>query len=252
MLHCLCQQNAHVGSNDDTKQEFTNSAQKCVDVKLLGPAQWFLQMHSHQQKHKPTQHLINIATFSTLCNISMPIPNSLNMKFHYHLTSPSAKTTVQSLIMTCTFLEDNANMFPFALLYVHHLTLPTTPLQSATLQSLHLFWKFQLLCSYLAYRLPITMPIQHCQILRRRQFQSCLSCTGVCHKHCILRTNFTISSDASWQDCPDTDHSTIRFIILHNGILIKANSTMPTPIAMSNSEDKYMAACSTSSMANPH
>jgi hypothetical protein len=27
---------------------------------------------------------------------------------------------------------------------------------------------------------------------------------------------------------------------------------MPTPIAMSNSEDKYMAACSTSSMANPH
>jgi hypothetical protein len=63
-------------------------------------------------------------------------------------------------------------------------------------------------------------------------------------------TNLTISSDASWQDCPDTGHSTIRYMIFHNGILIKANSTMSTPIAVSYSEAKYMTACSTS-MANP-
>jgi hypothetical protein len=73
----------------------------------------------------------------------------------------------------------------------------------------------------------------------------------VCHQHCIPHTNFTISSDASWQDCPDTGLSSIRCMIFHNAILIKANSTMPTPIAMPNSEAKYMVACSTS-MAIPH
>jgi hypothetical protein len=35
-------------------------------------------------------------------------------------------------------------------------------------------------------------------------------------------------------------------MIFHNGALIEANSTMPTPIAMSTSEAKYMAACSAS------
>jgi hypothetical protein len=40
----------YVGSNDATKPEFTNSVRICFDVKFLGPAQRFLQMHSHQQK----------------------------------------------------------------------------------------------------------------------------------------------------------------------------------------------------------
>jgi hypothetical protein len=40
-------------------------------------------------------------------------------------------------------------------------------------------------------------------------------------------------------------------MIFHNGILIKDNASTPTPIAMSNSEAKYLAACSTT-MANPH
>ena len=40
-------------------------------------------------------------------------------------------------------------------------------------------------------------------------------------------------------------------MIFHNGALIEANSTMPTPIAMSTSEAEYMAACS-ASMATAH
>jgi hypothetical protein len=73
----------------------------------------------------------------------------------------------------------------------------------------------------------------------------------VCHQHCIPHTNFTIFSDAKWQDCPDAGNSTIRCVIFHHGILIKANSSMPTPTSMSTSEAKHMAACSTS-MTNPH
>jgi hypothetical protein len=40
-------------------------------------------------------------------------------------------------------------------------------------------------------------------------------------------------------------------MIFHSGALIKANSTMPTPVAMSTSEAKYMAACS-ATMATSH
>jgi hypothetical protein len=115
-----------------TKQKFKTSVRNRFKAKFLGPAQRFLQMHSHQQT-QPT-HLINIAPFSTLCNLTIPIPNFLNVKLYSHLSSPSAKTTVQSLIMACTFLENNTNAIPSALLYACHLTLPTTPLQSATLQ----------------------------------------------------------------------------------------------------------------------
>jgi hypothetical protein len=40
-------------------------------------------------------------------------------------------------------------------------------------------------------------------------------------------------------------------MIFHNGALIEANSTMPTPVAMSTSEAEYMAACS-ATMAAAH
>jgi hypothetical protein len=40
-------------------------------------------------------------------------------------------------------------------------------------------------------------------------------------------------------------------MIFHNGALIEANSTMPTPVEMSTSEAKYMAACS-ATMATAH
>ena len=73
----------------------------------------------------------------------------------------------------------------------------------------------------------------------------------ICHHHRIPCSNLTVFSDTSWQDCPDTGRSTVGYMIFHNGALIEANSTMPTHIAMSTSEAKYMAACS-ASMATAH
>ena len=74
---------------------------------------------------------------------------------------------------------------------------------------------------------------------------------NVCHKHRIPHSDLTIFSNASWQDCPDTGRSSVGYIIFQNGALIKANSTMHTLIAMSISEDEYMAACS-ASIATAH
>ncbi|KAI2491797.1 hypothetical protein MHU86_22765 [Fragilaria crotonensis] len=73
----------------------------------------------------------------------------------------------------------------------------------------------------------------------------------ICLHHRIPYSDLTVFSDASWQDCPDTGRSTVGYMIFYNGALIEANSTMPTPVAMSTSEAEYMAACS-ATMATAH
>jgi hypothetical protein len=42
----------YVGSNDAIKKEFEDSVCNRFDVKFLGPAKWFLQMHIHQHQHR--------------------------------------------------------------------------------------------------------------------------------------------------------------------------------------------------------
>jgi hypothetical protein len=71
----------YVGSNDATKQEFANSVQNHFDVKFLGPAQWFLQMHSHQQKD--TTHTLDQHCY--ILNTSLQRYNA-NSKFPEHET----------------------------------------------------------------------------------------------------------------------------------------------------------------------
>ena len=73
----------------------------------------------------------------------------------------------------------------------------------------------------------------------------------ICRHHRIPYSDLTIVSDPSWQDFSDTSRSTVGYMIFHNGALVEANSTIPTPIAMSTSEAECMAACS-ATMATAH
>jgi hypothetical protein len=43
-------------------------------------------------------------------------------------------------------------------------------------------------------------------------------------------------SDASWQDCPDTGRSINGYKMSAKGGIIKANSSMPVPVALSSAE----------------
>ncbi len=61
--------------------------------------------------------------------------------------------------------------------------------------------------------------------------------------HEIETNDIMAFSDASWQDCPDTGRSTIGYITVYQGGVIAANSTVPTPVAMSSAEAEYMGAC---------
>ena len=57
-------------------------------------------------------------------------------------------------------------------------------------------------------------------------------------------------TDLSWQDCPDTGHSTCGFkiFLICGGIVNKAQSTMPVPVALSSAEAEYMGACNCGAM----
>ena len=65
----------------------------------------------------------------------------------------------------------------------------------------------------------------------------------ICLANNIRYSDLTIFTDASWQDCPDTGKSTVGYMIFYHGTLIEANSTVPTPVAMSTAEAEYMGAC---------
>jgi hypothetical protein len=58
----------------------------------------------------------------------------------------------------------------------------------------------------------------------------------------IKPSQIVVFSDASFQDCPDDGKSTTGYMIFTAGGLIEANSSVPTPVAMSTCESEYMAA----------
>jgi hypothetical protein len=86
---------------------------------------------TQRQKLQP---LINIAMFETPYNVAIQIQNSLNVKLHSHLTTLSAKTTDQSLIMTSASLKNLTNAFPSAPPYEYYSFLNTTTMPISSLQ----------------------------------------------------------------------------------------------------------------------
>ncbi len=141
--------------------------------------------------------------------------------------------------MTSTSLKNNTNAFPSTLPYVCYSILPATHVQIFSLQFANLRKPISALAKLTSYAIKFYPDTTSNPVY------------NVCRQHRITHSNMTEFSDTSWQDCPDTGPSTVWYMIFHNGALIEANSTMPTPIAMSTSEAEYMAACS-ASMATAH
>jgi hypothetical protein len=69
--------------------------------------------------------------------------------------------------------------------------------------------------------------------------------------HKIPISELVILTDSSWQDCPDTGHSTIGEFVFCQGGYVHAQSSLPVPVAMSSAEAEYVSACS-GSMAGSH
>jgi hypothetical protein len=73
----------------------------------------------------------------------------------------------------------------------------------------------------------------------------------MCTAQGIQPSTLLVFMDASWQDCPDTGRSTVGYLIFYQGGVIDANSTVPTPVAMSSSEAEFMGACTRCSERAP-
>ena len=243
----------YVGSNDAIEKEFEDSVRNRFDVKFLGPAKWFLQMRIHQHKDKSYTLDQHRYVLNTLQRYD---PNS---------EFPERETPFPP---DYTFSKDNR---------------PVTDHDKHIIEEQHKRLPFRsAVCTllYLAYNMRADILFAVCKLakacicpgetdfraliwligyLRRRPYYAIKfypdttsnPVYNVCRQHRIPHSDLTVFSDASWQDCPDTGRSTVGYMIFHNGALIEANSTMPTPIAMSTSEAEYMAACS-ASMATAH
>ena len=70
-------------------------------------------------------------------------------------------------------------------------------------------------------------------------------------KYGFDKLDIWVFTDASWQDCPDTGHSTTGYYIFFQGGLVDQNSQVQIPVAMSTTESEYMGSCS-GCMAGAH
>jgi hypothetical protein len=229
-----------------SKKEFKDSVCNRFDVKFLGPAKWFLQMRIHQHKEKSytlDQHCYVLNT------VQCHNPNS---------EFPDRETPFPP---DYTFSKDNR---------------PVTDHDKHIIEERHKRLPFRsAVCAllYLAHNTRANILIVVCKLAKacicpgKANFRALIRLIGylrqrpyyaidfypdttsnpvydICRHHRIPHSNLIVFSDASWQDCPDTGRSIIQYMIFHKGTLIKANSTMPTPIAMTTSEAKYMTTCS--------
>jgi hypothetical protein len=222
-------------------------------VKFLGPAQWFLQMRIHQ--HKDSTYTLDQHRY-VLNSLQRYDPDSefpereTPFPPDYIFSKDNRPVTDHDKLI----IEKRNSRLPFrsavcTLLYLAYNTradilfavckLAKACICPGELDYRALIWLFGYLKRRPSYALKFypdgtSNPVY-----------------DICTQHRIPYSDLTVFSDASWQDCPDTGRSTIGYMIFHNGALIEANSTMPTPVAMSTSEAEYMAACS-ATMATAH
>ena len=243
----------YAGSNDSIEKHFEDSVRNRFDVKFLGPAQWFLQMRIHQ--HKDSTYTLDQHRY---------VLNTLQ-RYDPDSEFPERDTPFPPDYI---FSKDNR---------------PVTEHDKSLIEKRHIRLPFRsAVCTllYLAYNTRADILFAVCKLAKacispgETDFRALIWLIGylrkrpayalkfypdgtsnpiydICRHNRIPYSDLIVFSDASWQDCPDTGRSTVGYMIFHHGALIEANSTMPTPVAMSTSEAEYMAACS-AAMATAH
>jgi hypothetical protein len=238
----------YVGSNDSIEKQFEDSVNNCFDVKFLGPAQWFLQMCIHQ--HLDSTYTLDQHRY-VLNTLQRHNPNSDNpFPPDYTFSKDNCPVTASDL----TLVKQKQRCLPFhsavcTLLYLAYNTRADILFavcklaKACTSPGIVGFQALSWLIGYLCRR-------PYCA-LKFYPNGTSNPIYDICIHHRIPYADLTVFSDANWEDYPDTGHSTFGYMIFHKGALIEANSTMPTPVAMSMSEAEYMAACS-ATMATAH
>ena len=235
----------YYGSNDSIEKEFEEMVKRRFDVKFLGPAQWFLQMRIHRHSDKSYSLDQQRYALNTLRRYdprgvypkrATPLPPDYIYSKDNKPKTPKDKSDLERRFpdihfrsAVCTLLYLAYNTRADILFAVCKLAKACIDPGQADHEALR--W----LIGYIRNKPDLAI-----------KFYPNKSGTPI---HQILQTarvpisDLVVFTDASWQDCPDTGRSTVGHLIFYNGALIDANSSMPSPVAMSSAESEYLSAC---------
>jgi len=243
----------YAGSNDAIEKQFERDVQNRFHVKFQGPAQWFLQMRIHRHKDESytlDQHRYALNTLKrfdpdgTIKTRETPLPpdyiyskdnrpqtdqDRAEVERNYHF--------IHFRSAVCTLLYAAYNTRADILFAVCKLA------KACTCPGMKDYDALIWLLGYL--KLKPNLAIKFYPDRNKNPIYN------ICLANSIPYSDITIFTDASWQDCPDTGRSTVGYMIFYQGALIEANSTVPTPVAMSTAEAEFMGAC-TGAMAAAH
>jgi len=243
----------YAGSNDTIEKEFEQEVQNRFHVKFQGPAQWFLQMRIHRHKddtYTLDQHRYALNTLKrfdpdgTIKTRETPLPpdyvytkDNRPKEDHERAEVERKYHFIHFRSAVCTLLYAAYNTRADILFAVCKLA------KACTCPGMKDYDALLWLIGYLKYK-----PNLAIKFYPDRNNNPIYN---ICLANSVPYSDITIFTDASWQDCPDTGRSTVGYMIFYQGALIEANSTVPTPIAMSTAEAEFMGAC-TGAMAAAH
>lgn len=235
----------YFGSNDAIEKEFQEQVKRRFDVKFLGPAQWFLQMRIH--RHADMTYTLDQQRYALNAlrrydpkeiypQRKTPLPPDYIYSKENQPKNPKEKAEMErnfpdihfrSAVCTLLYLAYNTRAdILFAVCKLAKACICPGPKDHQALR-----W----LIGYIRYRPDLA--------IRFYPDKGNNPISKLCRTARVPESDTVGFTDASFHDCPDTGRSTIGHLIFYNGALIDANSSLPTPVAMSSAESEYLAAC---------
>ena len=245
----------YFGNDDTAEQLFKKEIKGRFNMNILGQAHWFLQMRIHHHADgciSFDQHHFLLNLLQQFCHNDAPTgqPKLRDTPAppDYVFTIENQPTTSADHARICeTYADLDFCSCLCMILYLAYSTcadilfiickLAKACINPGIKDFDALYWLLSYLCKYPTYGIYFYPTATNSPV------NKLLAANNVTYSDIIVFSN------ASWQDCPNTGHSTIGHLTFYQGGLIAANSGVPLPVAMSSAEAEYMATCAASMQA---
>ena len=237
----------YFSSNEETRKDFEKEICSKFNITLGGYAQWFLSM---QISSKPDGIIVSQARYALnivqkFCNHTSkhgvpkfrntPLPPDYSYSKNNRPSTSSEKNRITTEYRDLDFRSAVCSILYLATVTHGDLAFPCHKLSRACIEPG--LKDYEALIHLLGY-------IRKYPNLGNKFYKNPTESPSntILEKYNIKPSQIVVFSDASFQDCPDDGKSTTGYMIFTAGGLIEANSSVPTPVAMSTCESEYMAA----------
>ena len=237
----------YFSSNEETRKDFEKEICSKFNITLGGYAQWFLSM---QISSKPDGIIVSQARYALnivqkICNHTSkhgvpkfrntPLPPDYSYSKNNRPSTSSEKNRITTEYRDLDFRSAVCSILYLATVTRGDLAFPCHKLSRACIEPG--LKDYEALIHLLGY-------IRKYPNLGNKFYKNPTESPSntILEKYNIKPSQIVVFSDASFQDCPDDGKSTTGYMIFTAGGLIEANSSVPTPVAMSTCESEYMAA----------